>query len=65
MQNHTSTEYTLATTSIAIGFGKLMELLVQAEPALASISYVVAIVAGVITIYYKLRGTKKNGPKAD
>jgi hypothetical protein len=54
MQNHTS-EFTLATTAIALGFGKIMELLVVAEPVLAALSYIVAIIAGLITIYYKLK----------
>lgn len=55
VQNHTTSEFGLATTAIALGFGKLMELLVEAEPALAALSYIVAIVAGIITIYYKFK----------
>lgn len=51
---HTS-ELALATTLIALGAEKLMELLIKAEPVLASLSYVVAIVAGLITIYYKFK----------
>jgi len=55
MQNHTSTEISLASTAIALGFGKLMEFIVQAEPVLAAISYLVAAIAGIITIYYKIK----------
>lgn len=32
-----------------------MEVLTQAEPFLASLSYIVAIAAGLITIYYKFK----------
>lgn len=55
MQNHGTSEFSLATTAIALGFGKIMEVLVEAEPVLAAVSYIVAIVAGLITIYYKLK----------
>lgn len=54
MQNHTS-EAGLATLALAIGVGKFMELLVKAEPMLASLSYIVAMVAGIVTIYYKIK----------
>lgn len=55
MQNHGTSEFSLAMTAIALGFGKIMEWLVTAEPVLAAISYIVAIVAGLITIYYKIK----------
>jgi len=50
-----TSDLSLALTAIALGFGKLMELLVEAEPALAALSYIVAIVAGLVTIYYKFK----------
>lgn len=56
MQNHGGTsEFSLAVTSIALGFGKVMELLINAEPILSSLSYIVAIAAGLVTLYYKLK----------
>lgn len=55
MQTHSTSEFTLATTTIALGMGNLMKVLVEAEPVLASLSYLVAMVAGVITIYYKFK----------
>lgn len=64
MQNHVTTEMSSATALIALGFGKLMELLVNAEPVLASISYIVAIVAGLVTVYSKFKG-KKSGSTPD
>jgi len=45
----------LAVTAIMLAFGKLVEWLVQAEHALAAASYVVAIVAGIVTVYYKIK----------
>jgi hypothetical protein len=54
MQNHTS-EFSLATLTVAMGVGKFMELLVKAEPMLASLSYIIAMVAGITTIYYKIK----------
>lgn len=53
--SHTTSEVGMATALIALGFEKLMEILVKAEPVLASVSYIVAIVAGLITIYYKFK----------
>lgn len=50
-----ASELALATTLIVLGFERLMELLVKAEPLLASLSYIVAIAAGLITIYYKFK----------
>ena len=55
MQSHGTSELTWATTAIALGFGRIVELLVKAEPALAAISYIVAIIAGVVTVYYKFK----------
>jgi hypothetical protein len=55
MQDHPSSELSLATTAVALGFGKLMEVLVKAAPELAAISYIVAISAGLITIYFKIK----------
>lgn len=55
MQSHGTSELTLATTAIAIGFGKIMEVLVAAEPLLADLSYIVAMLAGLVTIYYKIK----------
>lgn len=55
MQTHGTSELTLATTAIALGFGKIMELLVEAEPALAAMSYIIAMIAGLVTIYYKVK----------
>lgn len=55
MQSHATSEFTLATTSIAIGTGHLMNVWVAAEPILADISYLVAIVAGAMTMYSKLK----------
>lgn len=55
MQNHGTSEFALASTTIALGFGKLMELFVIAEPILAAISYLVAIIAGLVTVYYKIK----------
>lgn len=52
--NHPS-EFSLAMTAIAVGFGGLMKVLVEAEPVLASLSYLVAIVAGFVTMYYKFK----------
>lgn len=54
MQTH-QTDITLASVPIAIGFAKLIEYLTQAQPILAGASYIVAILAGIITIYYKIR----------
>lgn len=48
-------ETTMAVTAIGVCFGKIVELLVQAEHALAAMSYVVAIVAGLVTVYYKIK----------
>lgn len=53
--SHTTSEVGMATALIALGFEKLMEILVRAEPILASVSYIVAIVAGLVTIYFKLK----------
>lgn len=50
-----TSETSLAITAISLAFGKLVEFLVQAEHVLAAASYVVAIVAGVVTIYYKIK----------
>jgi hypothetical protein len=55
MQNHGTSELSLAFTAIAIGFGKIVELLIKAEPVLASLSYIVAMIAGLVTVYYKLK----------
>jgi hypothetical protein len=55
IQNHAMGEIALAGTCIAMGVSKIFELFVKAEPALASLSYIVAIVAGSITIYYKIK----------
>ena len=55
MQTHSTSEISLAMISLSIGVGKIMELLVKAEPILASLSYIVAIIAGLITIYYKFK----------
>lgn len=55
VQNHVTSEIGLALTTIALGFGKIVELLVKNENVLASLSYIVAIVAGVLTIYYKIK----------
>lgn len=52
--NHPS-EFSLALTALAVGFGGLMKVLVAAEPVLASLSYLVAMIAGVVTIYYKFK----------
>lgn len=48
-------EVSMASAVIALGLGKLMEVLVAAEPVLASLSYIVAIIAGIVTIYYKFK----------
>ena len=58
MQNpptHSPGELSLAITSLSMGIGKLMDMLTTSEPALAALSYLVAIVAGVVTIYYKIK----------
>jgi DMSO reductase anchor subunit len=55
MQNHGPSEFSLAMTAIAVGFGGLMKVLVEAEPILASLSYLVAIIAGLVTMYYKFK----------
>jgi hypothetical protein len=55
MQNHATAEVASATTLIALGFAKFMEVLIKAEPLLASISYIVAIIAGLMTIYFKCK----------
>ena len=57
---HTAnSELSMAVTAIALGFGKIMELLTMAEPTLAAISYIVAVVAGIVTIYYKIKNRGK------
>lgn len=53
--NHISSEFGAATTAIAVGFGGLMKLLISAEPVLAALSYVVAVLVGIVTIYYKIK----------
>lgn len=55
MQPSHPSEFSLAMTAIAVGFGGLIKILVQAEPLLASLSYIVAMVAGIVTIYYKFK----------
>lgn len=55
MVSHPGSETALAVTSISLGIGKLMEFLTVAEPVLASLSYLVAMVAGAITIYFKFK----------
>lgn len=50
-----TSETSLAITAIGLAFGKLVEFLVQAEHALAAASYVVAIAAGLVTVYYKIK----------
>ena len=50
-----NTDVTLATMGIGLAFGKVLEELVNVTPALAAMSYLVAIVAGVITIYFKFK----------
>lgn len=53
---HTSNaDVPLATMGIGIAVAKILEELVQATPVLSALSYVVAIVAGLITIYLKLK----------
>lgn len=54
MQSH-QTDITLASIPVALGFAKLMEILIKAQPFLADASYIVAIVAGIITIYFKFK----------
>jgi len=58
MHNHSTSELSLATATIALGFGKLMEILINAEPLLAALSYIVAIIAGLVTIYSKIKNKK-------
>jgi hypothetical protein len=55
MQGHSTSEFSLGVTAIAVGFGGLIKLLITAEPLLASLSYLIAIIAGLLTIYYKLK----------
>lgn len=54
MQSH-QTDVTLASVPIAIAFAKLMEYLIKAQPLLSDISYLVAAIAGIVTIYYKIK----------
>ena len=54
MQAH-HTDITLASIPVAIGLAKLMEILIKAQPILADISYIVAVVAGLVTIYFKFK----------
>ena len=44
---------------IALGLGKFMELLIKSQPLLASLSYLVAIVVGLTTIYFKFKHKDK------
>lgn len=56
MQNHSSSgEFSVALTLIGLGFARLVDWLVSNESVLASISYIVAIIAGLLTIYFKLK----------
>lgn len=55
---HGNSEVSLAVTAIAAGFGKLMEFLVHAESVLGALSYIVAIAAGSVTLYFKLKNRK-------
>lgn len=55
MQPHSPSEFSLAMTAIAVGLGGLMKVLVEAEPILASLSYLVAMIAGIVTVYYKFK----------
>jgi DMSO reductase anchor subunit len=55
MQTNHASEFSLAMTAIAVGVGGLMKVLVAAEPVLASLSYLVAMIAGIVTIYYKFK----------
>ena len=65
-QNPITAEITLAATAIGLGIAKLMEVLhhagtwlVNEESTLASISYIAATLAAVITIYYKIKNHGK------
>lgn len=55
MQPSHPSEFSLAVTAIAVGWGGLMKLLIEAEPILASLSYLIAMIAGLVTIYYKFK----------
>lgn len=48
----------MAFTAIALGVGSMVKVLIQAEPLLASLSYIVAIAAGGVTLFYKFKNKK-------
>jgi len=54
MQPH-QTDIAMASIPVAIGFAKLMEILIKAQPLLADASYIVAVIAGLVTIYSKFK----------
>jgi hypothetical protein len=55
MQPHFHGDVALASVPVFLGLAKLAEFLLKNQPILASLSYIVAIIAGVVTIYFKFR----------
>lgn len=55
VQSHGNSEFTLASTAIALGCGKIVDFFTHSQPLIENISYMVAAAAGLITIYYKFK----------
>lgn len=48
-------EVGLATFAVSLGAAKIIDEIIKAGPLFASLSYIVAVAVGLLTIYLKLR----------